>query len=64
MESIFAHLKANASAVLFLCQECRRDRVKRGKAFEKPATTLAAPGSDFKNQEVLKKSGPKSSAVF
>jgi hypothetical protein len=47
MESIFAHVKANAAALLFLCQERKRDRAKRGKDFEKPATPLSAPGSDI-----------------
>ena len=48
MESIFAHVKANAAALLFLCQERKRDRAKRGQDYEKPATPLAPPGSDIK----------------
>ncbi len=38
MESIFAHVRANAAALLFLCQERKRDRAKRGQDYEKPAT--------------------------
>lgn len=47
MEDIFAHVRANAAALLFLCQERKRDRTKRGKDYTKPATPLASPGSDL-----------------
>ena len=48
MESIFAHVRANAAALLFLCQERKRDRAKRGEDYTKPATPLPTPGSDLK----------------
>ncbi|MBN2298616.1 MAG: hypothetical protein JXM72_08475 [Deltaproteobacteria bacterium] len=47
MESIFAHVRANAAALLFLCQERKRDRAKRGHDYSKPATVLPAPGTDI-----------------
>jgi len=47
MESIFAHVRANAAALLFLCQERRRDRAKRGQDYTKSATPLASPGNDI-----------------
>ena len=48
MESIFAHVRANAAALLFLCQERKRDRAKRGQDYAKPATVLPPAGSDIK----------------
>lgn len=47
-ESIFAHLKANSEAILFLCQERKRDRDKRKGDYEKPATELPPPGKDLR----------------
>lgn len=46
-ESIFAYVKANAAATLFLCQERKRDRDKRRGDFTKPATELPPSGSDL-----------------
>jgi hypothetical protein len=46
LESIFAHVKANAAALLFLLQERKRDRNKR-KDFTQPVTQLPNPGSDI-----------------
>jgi len=46
-ESIFAHVKANAAALLFLCQERKRDRDKRKGDFSKPGTELLPPGKDL-----------------
>jgi hypothetical protein len=46
-ESIFAHVKANAAALLFLCQERKRDRDKRKGDYTKPATELPGPGKDL-----------------
>lgn len=45
-ESIFAHVKTNAEALLFLCQERKRDRDKRKGDFAKPASDLPLPGHD------------------
>ncbi|HHO75822.1 MAG TPA: hypothetical protein ENN05_05280 [Deltaproteobacteria bacterium] len=47
MESVFAHVRANAAALLFLCQERKRDRAKRGQDYSKPATVLPPPGADI-----------------
>ncbi|MFY9398819.1 MAG: hypothetical protein WAR22_10705 [Desulfomonilia bacterium] len=47
LESIFAHVKANAQALLFLCQERKRDRDKRTDPSQ-PVTPLPPPGSDIK----------------
>lgn len=47
-ESIFAHVKANAAALLFLCQERRRDRDKRGEDYSKPAIPRPPTGADIK----------------
>lgn len=47
-ESIFAHVKANAAALLFLCQERKRDRDKRGENYAKPANPLPPTGADIK----------------
>jgi len=47
-ESIFAHVKANAAALLFLCQERKRDRDKRGEDYSKPANPLPPSGADIK----------------
>jgi hypothetical protein len=46
LESIFTHVKTNAAALLFLCQERKRDRDKR-KAFSQPGSTLPPPGQDI-----------------
>jgi hypothetical protein len=46
-ESIFAHVKTNAEALLFLCQERKRDRDKRKGDYTKPAADLPPPGSDI-----------------
>jgi len=46
-ESMFAHVKANASALLFLCQERKRDRDKRKGDFTKPASELPPGGRDM-----------------
>lgn len=46
-EAIFAHVRANAAALLFLCQERKRDRDKRGLDYTKPAAPLSSPGSDI-----------------
>ncbi|HDP25766.1 MAG TPA: hypothetical protein ENN34_10020 [Deltaproteobacteria bacterium] len=48
LESIFAHVKANAAALLFLCQERKRDRDKRKRDYEKPGEELPPPGSDIR----------------
>lgn len=45
-ESIFAHVKANAAALLFLCQERKRDRDKRKGDFTRPAQELPPSGRD------------------
>ncbi|MGC9323546.1 MAG: hypothetical protein ACP5G0_02240 [Desulfomonilia bacterium] len=47
LESIFAHVRANAAALLFLCQERKRDRDKRKHAYEKPGSELPPSGSDI-----------------
>jgi len=47
-ESIFAHVKANAAALLFLCQERKRDRDKRGEDYSKPAVPRPPTGADIK----------------
>lgn len=47
-ESIFAFVRANAAALLFLCQERKRDRDKRGSDFAKPTTPLSPSGVDIK----------------
>ena len=46
-ESIFAHVRANAAALLFLCQERKRDRDKRKGDYAKPAQDLPPSGSDL-----------------
>lgn len=46
VESIFAHVKTNAAALLFLLQERKRDRNKR-KDYTQPVTPLPSPGSDL-----------------
>jgi hypothetical protein len=46
-ESIFAHLKTNSEAILFLCKERKRDRDKRKGDFSKPASDLPTPGKDL-----------------
>ena len=46
-ESIFAHVKANAAALLFLCQERKRDRDKRKGDYNRPASELPPGGSDM-----------------
>ncbi|HVN70801.1 MAG TPA: hypothetical protein VMU10_02165 [Desulfomonilia bacterium] len=46
-ESIFAHVKANAAALLFLCQERKRDRDKRKGDFSKPGSDLPPAGRDL-----------------
>ncbi|HWR68074.1 MAG: hypothetical protein MZU95_09625 [Desulfomicrobium escambiense] len=46
-ESIFAHVKANAAALLFLCQERKRDRDKRKGDYSKPVQELPPSGSDI-----------------
>ena len=46
-ESLFAHVKANAAALLFLCQERKRDRDKRKGDFTKPGSELPPSGSDL-----------------
>ena len=45
-ESTFAHVKTNAEALLFLCQERKRDRDKRKGDYAKAASDLPLPGSD------------------
>ena len=47
LESLFAHVKANAAALLFLCQERKRDRDKRKGDFTKPGSELPPSGSDL-----------------
>ncbi len=46
LESIFAHVKTNAAALLFLLQERKRDRDKR-KDYSQPVNPLPTPGSDM-----------------
>lgn len=46
-ESIFAHVKTNAAALLFLCQERKRDRDKRKGDYTKPVQELPPSGSDI-----------------
>ena len=46
-ESIFAHVKANAAALLFLCQERKRDRDKRKGDYAKAGTELPPSGGDL-----------------
>ncbi len=46
-ESVFAHVKANAAALLFLLQERKRDRDKRKGDFAKPASDLPPGGADL-----------------
>jgi hypothetical protein len=47
-ESLFAHVKANSAALLFLCQERKRDRDKRKGDFTKPGSELPPGGSDIR----------------
>jgi len=51
LESIFAHVKANAEALLFLCQERKRDRDKRYGDYAKAATELPKPETSIKLDE-------------
>ena len=46
LESIFAHVKTNAAALLFLCQERKRDRDKR-KDYAQPVNPLPPQGQDL-----------------
>lgn len=46
-ESIFALLKTNTEALLFICQERKRDRDKRKGDYTRAATELPPPGSDL-----------------
>jgi len=46
-ESMFAHVKANAAALLFLLQERKRDRDKRKGDYTKPAVDLPPGGADL-----------------
>jgi len=46
-ESIFAHVKTNSEAILFLCQERKRDRDKRKGDYARPAAELPPPGKDL-----------------
>lgn len=46
-ESIFAHVKTCSEAILFLCQERKRDRDKRKGDYSKAAAELPSPGKDL-----------------
>jgi hypothetical protein len=46
-ESLFAHLKTNTEAILFLCQERKRDRDKRKGDYLKATTELPPSGKDM-----------------
>ncbi|HPI91677.1 MAG TPA: hypothetical protein PLT09_00280 [Deltaproteobacteria bacterium] len=46
-ESIFALVKTNTAALLFLCQERKRDRDKRKGDYAKPGQDLPPSGSDL-----------------
>jgi hypothetical protein len=46
-ESLFAHVKAISEALLFLCQERKRDRDKRKGDYSKPAGDIPPSGSDL-----------------
>jgi hypothetical protein len=48
LEDIFAHVKATSAAVLFLLQERKRDRDKRGSDYAKPVNPLSPAGTDIK----------------
>ncbi len=45
LEDIFAHVKATSATVLFLLQERKRDRDKRGSDFTKPVNPIPTSGS-------------------
>jgi hypothetical protein len=47
-QDIFAHVRATSAAVLFLLQERKRDRDKRGSDFRKPVAPLSPAGTDIK----------------
>jgi hypothetical protein len=47
-QDIFALVKATSAAVLFLLQERKRDRDKRGSDFTKPVIPLSPAGIDVK----------------
>lgn len=47
-ESLFAHVRATSAAVLFLLQERKRDRDKRGSDYSRPVTTLPDAIRDIK----------------
>jgi hypothetical protein len=47
LESIFAHVKANAQALLFLCQERKRDRDKRADPSQ-PVNPIPSPDPEIK----------------
>jgi hypothetical protein len=44
LEDIFAHVKATSATVLFLLQERKRDRDKRGSDYSKPVNPLYTSG--------------------
>jgi hypothetical protein len=46
LESIFAHVKANTAALLFLLQERKRDRDKR-KDYSQAVNPLSSPGREL-----------------
>jgi hypothetical protein len=46
-ESMFAHVKTISEALLFLCQERKRDRDKRKGDYSKPASDIPPSGSDL-----------------
>lgn len=48
MDDIMAHVKATSEAVLFLLQERKRDRDKRGRDFTRPVNPLSSAGTDIK----------------
>jgi len=48
LEAIFAHVKATSAAVLFLLQERKRDRDKRGLDYTKPVVPLPSAGTDIR----------------
>jgi hypothetical protein len=45
LEDIFAHVKATSATVLFLLQERKRDRDKRGSDFTKPVNPIPTSGN-------------------
>ncbi|MEA2101674.1 MAG: hypothetical protein U9P80_03750 [Thermodesulfobacteriota bacterium] len=48
MEAVSAHVRANARALLFLCEERKRDRDKRLSDYSAAPSFLPSSGEDLK----------------